>query len=120
MSGIVFFKTRDLNGIVEFYAKKIGMEEWLRQSGCVILRHGNMLLGFCQSEELENQGIITFFYQNTDQVYEMYKRFRLEALTEPTVNEKYNIYHFFIKDPEGRMVEFQTFLQPITAPDLKI
>ncbi len=75
-----------------------------------------MLLGFCERGELENQGIITFFYENTDQVYQLYKRFRLEALAEPAVNDKDNIYHFFINDPEGRLVEFQTFLQPIIPP----
>lgn len=113
MAGIIFFGTKNLNGIKEFYANKITMEVWMEQSDCVILKHGNLLLGFCQREEAENQGIITFVYENTDQVYNMYKRFRLEALAEPVVNEKYNIYHFFVKDPEGRMVEFQTFLNPV-------
>lgn len=113
MSGIIFFKTRDINKIKDFYTKRVGMDVWLEQADCVILKHGNLLLGFCQREELDNQGIITFFYENTDQVYNMYKKFRLEALAEPIVNEKYNIYHFFIKDPEGRLVEFQTFLNPV-------
>jgi len=31
------------------------------------------------------------------------------ASTEPKENEKYGIYHFFIKDPESRTVEFQVF-----------
>ena len=29
---------------------------------------------------------------------------------EPQVNEKYNIYHFFLRDPEGRKLEVQRFL----------
>ncbi|MEO0185171.1 MAG: VOC family protein [candidate division WOR-3 bacterium] len=113
MSGIIFFKTKDLVKIREFYTKMIGMQIWLEQADCSILKHGNLLLGFCQREEIDNQGIITFCYENTDQVYEMYKKFRLEALAEPMVNEKYKIYHFFIKDPEGRLVEFQSFLEPV-------
>ncbi|MGB9719855.1 MAG: VOC family protein [bacterium] len=113
MSGIIFFKTRNLNSIRVFYTQMVEMDIWLEQSDCVILKHGNLLLGFCQREEVDTQGIITFFYENTDQVYNMYKKFRLEALAEPVVNEKYNIYHFFVKDPEGRLVEFQTFLNPV-------
>lgn len=110
MAGIIFFKTKELNKIRRFYIERIGMEIWLEQADCVIFKHGNLLLGFCQRDECDTQGIITFFYENTDQVYDMYKKFRLEALSEPIVNEKYNIYHFFIKDPEERLVEFQTFL----------
>ena len=113
MAGIIFFKTRNLGLIKEFYIKRVGMELWLEQADCIILKHGNLLLGFCQREELDTQGIITFVYENSDQVYNMYKKFRTEAMAEPVVNEKYNIYHFFIKDPEGRLVEFQNFLQQV-------
>jgi catechol 2,3-dioxygenase-like lactoylglutathione lyase family enzyme len=113
MPGIIFFKTRELDKIKDFYVSRIGMEIWLEQSDCVVLKSDNLLLGFCQSEISENQGVITFFYDNTDRVYEMYKKFRVEALAEPVVNEKYNIYNFFIRDPEGRLVEFQTFLSPV-------
>ncbi|MEO0137399.1 MAG: VOC family protein [candidate division WOR-3 bacterium] len=114
MAGIIFFKTQNLPKIKEFYVTRIGMEVWLEQADCAILKHGNLLLGFCQRETTETQGIITFVYENTDQVYNMYKKFRLEALSEPEVNEKYRIYHFFIKDPEGRLVEFQNFLEPVS------
>jgi len=86
------------------------MEVWLEKVDYVILKKNNLLLGFCLSEEPENQGMVTFLYENTDQVYEMYKKFRLEANSEPTVDDKYNIYHFFIKDPEGRLIEFRTSL----------
>ncbi len=113
MSGIIFFKTKNLRLIKDFYIERIGMELWLEQADCIILKHGNLLLGFCQREELDTQGIITFVYENTDQVYNMYKKFRVEAMAEPVVNEKYNIYHFFAKDPEGRLVEFQNFLQQV-------
>lgn len=113
MSGIIFFKTKNLRLIKDFYIERIGMELWREQADCIILKHGNLLLGFCQREEPDIQGIITFVYENTDQVYNMYKKFRAEAIAEPVVNEKYNIYHFFAKDPEGRLVEFQNFLQPV-------
>lgn len=111
MGGIVFFKTKMLERIKDFYINRIGMDVWLEQVDCVILKFENLLLGFYQSEEVENQGIITFYYENTDRVYEMYKKFRLEAENEPSVDEKHKIYHFSIKDPEGRRVEFQYFIR---------
>ena len=116
MSGIVFYNTKNIDRIREFYVSKIGMEIWLEQADCSILKHGNMLLGFCNRQEIENCGIITFVYKNTDEVYNMYKKLRSSALEEPTINNKYKIYHFFARDPEGRNVEFQTFLHPVDIP----
>jgi catechol 2,3-dioxygenase-like lactoylglutathione lyase family enzyme len=119
MSGIVFYKTKDIDRIKEFYISKIGMEIWLEQADCIILKHGNMLIGFCSHQETETGGVIGFFYKNTDQVYDMYKKLRLVAQDEPTVNEKYKIYHFFARDPDDRTIEFQTFLRqvpPTTDP----
>ncbi|NIQ07613.1 MAG: hypothetical protein GWO20_18420 [Candidatus Korarchaeota archaeon] len=43
----------------------------------------------------------------------MYENTKEYALGEPKVNEKYQIYHFFAEDPEGRTIEFQHFLHEI-------
>ncbi|MFO8109697.1 MAG: nitroreductase family protein [Thermoplasmata archaeon] len=110
MSGISFLKTEDLENIVSFYEKKIGMEEWLVQCGCTILKHGNMLLGFCQAPISDTEGTLTFFYPEKEYVDRMYERFKDTADKPPSINERYNIYNFFAMDPEGRTLEFQTFL----------
>ncbi|MHA1616793.1 MAG: nitroreductase family protein [Candidatus Njordarchaeales archaeon] len=110
MAGIIFFRTKNLSEIKNFYLNKIGMSVWLEQKDCTILRHGNLLLGFCEREEADTSGIITFFYREKSLVDEMYKKLKEIAITEPKINEKYRIYHFFAKDPEGRTIEFQTFL----------
>jgi hypothetical protein len=34
----------------------------------------------------------------------------------PKTNERYRIYHFFGKDPEGRNIECQAFLHPVQPP----
>ncbi len=113
MAGIIFFRTKDLEAIKEFYRSRIGMTTWLVQSECVILKHGNLLLGFCEREETDSQGIITFFYQGCEDVDEMYRKLQPLAIDEPKENETYGIYHFFIKDPDDRLVEFQAFLYPV-------
>jgi catechol-2,3-dioxygenase len=113
LAGIVFMKTRRLAEVVRFYCERVGMTVWLEQSDCTILRHGNMLLGFCRRDEADTQGMVTFFYPLAADVDRMYREFSDVATTEPGVNEKYRIYHFFAHDPEGRAVEFQAFLDPV-------
>jgi nitroreductase len=109
MSGLIFYKTEDLEMMDNIYSKKIGMELWLDQGGCKIYRHNNMLLGFCDRGESEVGGMITFFYDSDSEVDKLYQKFRDSATTEPRFNPDYNIYHFFAKDPEGRVLEFQVF-----------
>ena len=113
MSGIIFFRTQNLKDCVSFYTKKLGMEIWLDQEACIILEKGNLLLGFCQADEPETSGMITFFYETKEEVDKIFLQFKQESITEPEENEKFRIYQFFAKDPEGRVLEFQSFLHPI-------
>ena len=112
MSGILFFKSNDKDKIKEFYQSQVGMKIWLEQADCVILKHGNLLLGFCDREELDSCGMITFFYPTRAEIDAMYEKFRGSAKDKPRKNEKYDIYHFFAEDPEKRTIEFQAFLHP--------
>ncbi|MCK5125425.1 MAG: VOC family protein [candidate division Zixibacteria bacterium] len=113
MSGIIFFASEKYNEIKEFYINKIGAEIWVEQDDCVILRHGNFLLGFCDRTCAETSGTITFFYQTNEEVDIMYEKFKDIASSKPALNERYNIYNFFTHDPEGRSLEFQCFNHPI-------
>ncbi len=113
MAGIQFHRTQDVSLMVEFYNKGIGMDLWFRQPGCMILKHGNLLLGFCQDDEKDTSGIITFFYRDKQQVDEMYARLKSSATSEPAERRKTDIYQFYAKDPEERTIEFQTFLHPL-------
>ncbi len=113
MAGLTFFRTKKPEEIVRFYTEEVGMKIWLEQAGCTLLKHGNFLLGFCGSDEVDTQGVITFFYPDRSTVDEMYDKFRDIATGEPKDNERYNIYNFFAEDPEGRTIEFQTFLHPL-------
>jgi len=110
MSGIIFLRTMDLDMIRDLYIEKIGMELWLEQKDCIILTHDNMMLGFCQRDEKDTQGMITFYFDTNEEVDSFYEKFRDTSDGPPRVNEKYDIYHFFCKDPEGRTIEFQRFL----------
>jgi hypothetical protein len=111
--GIVFLKTNDLNTIKGFYHDEIGCDIWLDQGGCIIFRYGNLLIGFCQAEEADREGIITFFFEKKEAVDAYYLKLKHLAGSPPKENKKYRIYHFFARDPEGRNLEFQHFLHPV-------
>ncbi|MBS3794564.1 MAG: VOC family protein [Candidatus Thorarchaeota archaeon] len=113
MGGIVFFRTEKLEEIEEFYQEQIGMHVWLEQAGCTILSHDNLLLGFCQREGPETEGMITFYYDTKAEVDEIYEKLKDIAETKPKENRKYRIYQWFAKDPEGRNLEFQAFLHDL-------
>jgi hypothetical protein len=115
MSGIIFFKTKNLDKIKTFFCSEIGMELWLDQQDCVILQHGNMLLGFCDRDKAEHEGMITFFYETTEEVDLMYQKLESISISMPIKNEKYSIYQFFARDPEDRTLEFQCFLHPLPS-----
>jgi len=110
MSGIVFYGTESLEEIVDFYVERIGAEQWLEQPDCTILQYDNMLFGFCDRAEAETEGTITFVYSSRGDVDVMYDALAARARGEPVENDQYRIYQFFADDPEGRTIEFQTFL----------
>ncbi len=113
MGGIIFYKTKKLKDIEDFYINRLGCELWLRQEGCTIFRQGNLLFGFCTRDEAETGGIITFFYEDKTIIDGKHELLKDIAINRPHLKEKYNIYHFFIEDPEGRKIEFQHFLHPV-------
>lgn len=114
LSGIVFFQTGDLDLVSDFYQKQLNLDLWLDQEQCVILQHHNLLLGFCERTPPDNSGTITLFYRSKEDVDEMYHRLSRRAESEPRVNEEFDIYQFFARDPEDRPLEFQTFLHSVS------
>jgi catechol-2,3-dioxygenase len=108
-SGAVFLRTQRLAEIVEFYRAQVGCAVWMDQGGCVILCHGSFLLGFCQGDTAQTEGILTFVYAERADVDRMYEAHRATAEAAPCDNPRYPIYNFFARDPEGRRIEFQVF-----------
>ena len=109
MSGIIFFKTKSLKKMDDFYHKKLKMSFWLKQKNCNIYQSGNLLLGFLEAEEADINGTITVFIQDKQKIDCLYNELRDLVIKELKENRTYSIYHFYINDPEGREVEFQTF-----------
>ena len=113
MSGLVFFRTTDPGACVEWYTETVGASVWLEQPGCTILEYDGFRFGFCEGDETETEGILTFVYPDRDGVDDAHRAVGDAAREEPHVNEQYEIYQFFADDPDGRTAEFQTFLHEI-------
>jgi len=115
MSGMVFLKTQRLADLREFYLQQVGCEVWLERADCLILRNGNLLFGFCERDDVDEGALLTFFYQSRADVDRIYDSLKSIAVSPPAGNDKYNIYHFFARDPEGRTIEFQCFDHPVCS-----
>jgi catechol 2,3-dioxygenase-like lactoylglutathione lyase family enzyme len=69
----------------------------------------------CQNPEAPQQPQGVIFTMVTDDVDGWYARLlALDIPVEkpPALNPKYNIYHLFVRDPNGYLVEIQRFLDP--------
>ncbi|GAB7012767.1 VOC family protein [Halolamina salina] len=108
--GIVFFRTENRETVVDWYREVVGAETWLEQPGCTILSFEGFRFGFCDGEETESEGILTFVYDTTEAVDELHQRLGEATRETPRENEQYRIYQFFADDPDGRTVEVQSFL----------
>ncbi len=109
MAGIVFFRTTGRARLVEWYRTRVDASVWLEQPGCTILTHDGFRFGFCDADETETEGILTFVYETRAAVDTMYDQLGETARAEPHYNDQYDIYQFFAADPDGRTVEIQTF-----------
>jgi catechol-2,3-dioxygenase len=114
VGGIVFLRTAQFDEVKSFYLGRVGMTVWLEQPDISILRHGNLLLGLHRQPTADLAGVVTFFYDSREAVDTMYAKLSDIATTEPRENKKYSIYNFFGADPEGRAIEFQHFLHPLS------
>ncbi|WP_334780974.1 VOC family protein [Nostoc sp.] len=47
--------------------------------------------------------------QQVDEWFEYLRERSVEFEKPPTLNEKYNIYHCFLRDPSGYLIEIQRF-----------
>ena len=112
--GITFFKTRNLEGLHQFYTRRMGCDLWLDQGKCRIYKRGTWMIGFIQNQEsIEAEGILTLFLKDQQSVEGEYSKLVDLADNRPRLNVEYRIYQFFVKDPEGRVIEVQSFEHPI-------
>lgn len=120
-SQITFLPTRDLVKTAQFYEEILGLDLKLDQGDCRIYQVSKeSYVGFCQadnapespSEPTSRQVILTLVTQKVDEWYAHLSRKGVDFEKPPATNPKYNIYHFFLRDPNGYLLEIQRFLHP--------
>lgn len=113
---IVFVPVADLAASAAFYETVLLLPLVVDQGGIRIYRAaGGAFLGLCQSDgplAADDRLILTFVADDVDGWHS-----RLAAQGAPTdgpprENARYQIYHFFARDPDGYRVEIQRFLHP--------
>ena len=113
---VTFLHTRDLATTARFYEKILGLPLVLDQGSCRIYRvSGDGYLGFCQREAAPEQPtgiILTIVTDEVDEWYRYLKTQDVDFKKSPTYNPDYNIYHCFLCDPNGYLIEIQRFLDP--------
>ena len=111
-----FLYTRDLQATADFYEELMGLPLALDQGDCRIYRVAeNGFLGFCEREAapLDPGGVIlTIITNEVDEWHAFLVEQGVIFEEEPVYNPKYGIYHCFLRDPNGYLVEIQRFEEP--------
>ena len=112
---VTFLYTNDLAATHRFYTEIMQLPLVLDQGSCRIYRVSNdAFLAFCQRPTAEQpEGVIfTLVTQDVDG-WHAYLVDRGVAIEKPpTLNPAYNIYQCFVRDPNGYLLEIQTFMDP--------
>lgn len=113
---VTFLYTQDLAATAQFYETVIGLVMVLDQGVCRIYRVSNdAFVGFCERADADGHGsdvIFTLVSKEVDAWYAHLQRAGAEIEKPPTLNEQYNIYHIFVRDPNGYLLEIQEFRDP--------
>ena len=110
---ITFLYTRDLAATAHFYEQVVGLPLAVDQGDCRIYRvSGDGFLGFCQRQSASKEPLSVILTLVTEQVDEWYRYLQTQGVAfekPPAPNPKYGIYHCFLRDPNGYLIEIQRF-----------
>ena len=107
---ITFVYVADLERSAVFYGDVLELELMRDQGACHIYRvAADAYLGVCDHRPAEPGGLILTLV--TDDVDRWADRLRSAgyAVEGPSANERFAIYHCFVSDPDGHVVEIQRF-----------
>lgn len=120
-SQITFLYTPDLAATAHFYEEMLTLPLKLDQGSCRIYQVSqDGYLGFCQRDDAPQESsapakhdvIMTLVTSEVDGWYQRLSSRGVIFEKPPSVNSKYNIYHCFLRDPNGYLIEIQRFLHP--------
>lgn len=111
---ILFLGTDNLKETDNFYRNILELKLYKNQKTCMIYKiNEKASIGFCTHIKKtidEKSPIITLIVDDVDEVYNIIKGKGIKVEDKPKRNEKFKIYHFFLKDNNGYTIEIQRFL----------
>ena len=114
---ITFLQAQNLDITRKFYTDLLNLPLVRDQEACLIFGVAeNAYLGFCRHIEPIPPGrrvILTLVTDDVDGWYQRLKSRGADLVSQPKANAKFEIYHFFLKDPDGYWIEIQRFDQPL-------
>ncbi len=113
---ITFLHASDLEATAKFYEEILNLALVLDQGNCRIYQTTkDSFIGFCQhipATEMPSGVILTLVTEEVDKWYNYLINKDVSFEKRPQQNQKYNIYHCFVRDPDGYLIEIQHFLDP--------
>ncbi|MBS1252624.1 MAG: hypothetical protein MAG451_01665 [Anaerolineales bacterium] len=110
---ITFLYTRNLEATAQFYEETLGLPLALDQGDCCIYQvSGDGYVGFCKRAEAPEEPAGVIFTIITPEVDAWHAYLHDRGVTfekPPALNPEYNIYHCFLRDPNGYLIEIQRF-----------
>lgn len=114
---VVFLHCENLEETAVFYEQILQLPMVLDQGSCRIYQTAaTSFFGFCEAlgpqlEANDRRGImLTLVTDEVDEWHRYLIEHGVEIEKPPTLNEKFNIYQCFVRDPNGYLIEIQTFL----------
>ena len=114
---VTFLYASDLQVSRAFYENILDLPLVLDQGACRIYQVSkDGFLGICQCHEETTPArdgvIFTLVSEDVDGCYDRLISNGAEIEAPPVQNTDFNIYHFFLRDPDGYLLEVQRFCDP--------
>jgi catechol 2,3-dioxygenase-like lactoylglutathione lyase family enzyme len=114
---VTFLPTDSHQKVIDFYEGVLGLALVRDQRLCRIYKTGPMsYLGFCErgyTIPTDFRVVITLLIDDVDGVYKLLQSRGIATEGKPELSERFNVYQFFVRDPNGYLVEIQRFLEPL-------
>lgn len=111
---ITFLHTADLEATARFYEQVLGLRLWLDQGDCRIYEvAAAAYLGFCRRAipaQPPAGVILCLVTADVDGWAAHVQAHGVAFVKSPQYHPTYHIYHCFLRDPNGYLIEIQRFL----------
>jgi len=112
---VTFLAVSDVDRSSILYGDVLGLEMVLDQVDCRVFRVcRDGFLGVCQRPDAPKPAatIVTLVTDDVDGWHDRLVAAGVTCDRPPQRNERYDLYHAFYRDPDGHVIEIQTFLDP--------